>query len=44
MAQLGRIPTTADSFEWGGMRFEVVDMDGFRVDKVILYPPLGDGE
>jgi putative hemolysin len=36
--QLGRIPTAADSFEWGGLRIEVVDMDGNRVDKVLVVP------
>ena len=36
MARLGRIPRTADTFEWGGMRFEVVDMDGRRIDKVLI--------
>ena len=36
MARLGRIPRTADSFEWGGMRFEVIDMDGRRIDKVMV--------
>ncbi len=36
MARLGRIPKTADAFEWHGLRFEVVDMDGRRVDKVMV--------
>jgi putative hemolysin len=38
---LGRIPTESDFFEWEGMRFEVVDMDGLRVDKVLVdaFPP-----
>ena len=36
MARLGRIPRTADKFEWGHWRFEVVDMDGRRVDKVLV--------
>jgi putative hemolysin len=36
MARLGRIPRTADVFEWGGMRFEVIDMDGRRIDKVLV--------
>ncbi|GAB1539398.1 hemolysin family protein [Scytonema sp. NUACC21] len=40
MAHLGRIPTTADHFEWQGMRLEVVDMDGNRVDKVLVMPPV----
>jgi putative hemolysin len=33
---LGRIPVTADHFPWGGYRFEVMDMDGNRVDKVMV--------
>jgi Transporter associated domain len=33
MSSLGRIPTAGDQFEWQGRRFEVVDMDGNRVDK-----------
>jgi putative hemolysin len=36
MTRLGRIPRTADNFEWGGMRFEVMDMDGRRIDKVLV--------
>ncbi len=32
----GRLPRGGDHFEWGGHRFEVVDMDGNRVDKVII--------
>ena len=38
MTQLGRIPEPADHFEWQGMRFEVMDMDGKRVDKVRSPP------
>ncbi len=37
MQNLGRIPSTGDIFEWDGMCFEVVDMDGFRVDKVLVW-------
>lgn len=33
---LGRIPAAADYFEWQKFRFEVVDMDGNRVDKVLV--------
>lgn len=36
MTRLGRVPKTADAFEWGGLRFEVMDMDGRRVDKVLV--------
>jgi putative hemolysin len=41
MAFLGRIPKSGDHFEWGGFRFEVMDMDGHRVDKVLIQvlPP-----
>jgi len=39
MTRLGRIPSVSDSFEWSGMRFEVVDMDDLRVDKVLVVPP-----
>jgi len=35
---LGRIPTVADSFEWDGFKFEVLDMDGHRIDKVLVSP------
>lgn len=35
MLLLGRLPGTADRVEWSGWRFEVVDMDGKRVDKVL---------
>jgi putative hemolysin len=36
MTHLGRIPAAADHFVWNGLRFEVVDMDGFRVDKILI--------
>jgi putative hemolysin len=35
MLLLGRLAHTADSVEWEGWRFEVVDLDGKRVDKVL---------
>jgi putative hemolysin len=41
MMNLGRVPSAADHFEWNGLRFEVMDMDGRRVDKVLVtaLPP-----
>lgn len=36
MLLLGRLPRTADSVDWDGWRFEVVDLDGKRVDKVLV--------
>lgn len=34
--RLNEIPKTGDTFEWGGFRFEIVDMDGNRVDKILV--------
>jgi CBS domain containing-hemolysin-like protein len=42
MMHLGRIPAAADQFEWSGLRFEVMDMDGNRVDKVLVIPASTD--
>ena len=43
MLLLGRLPDTTDSVEWEGWRFEVVDLDGKRVDKVLAsLSPTGD--
>jgi putative hemolysin len=36
MLLLGRLPKTADAVEWQGWRFEVVDLDGKRIDKVLV--------
>lgn len=36
MAYLGHIPVATDTFEYGGFRFEIVDMDGHRVEKVLV--------
>ena len=38
MDALGRVPAAGDRFEWEGYSFEVVDMDGLRVDKVLVTP------
>jgi putative hemolysin len=43
MTHLARIPTSGDRFDWEGHRFEVVDMDGHRVDKVLVTPLNGNG-
>jgi hypothetical protein len=32
----GRIPHAGEYFDWAGWRFEVVDLDGARVDKLLL--------
>lgn len=36
ITHLGKIPVATDNFEWSNLRFEVVDMDGNRVDKVLV--------
>ena len=36
MMSLGRVPQPTDRFEWHGLKFEVMDMDGRRVDKVLV--------
>jgi putative hemolysin len=34
--QLRTIPETGESLEWKGFRFEIMDMDGNRIDKVLV--------
>lgn len=36
IAHFGRIPNIGEHFEWGGWRIEVIDLDGPRVDKLLL--------
>jgi len=36
MMSLGRVPQVTDHFEWRSYNFEVIDMDGRRVDKVLV--------
>lgn len=38
MLLLGRVPATSDRVQWDGWMFEVVDMDGKRIDKVLATP------
>jgi len=44
MLLLGRLPRTTDAVEWEGWRFEVVDLDGKRVDKVLVQRTVTPGE
>ncbi|HOF86702.1 MAG TPA: hemolysin family protein [Armatimonadota bacterium] len=37
LQRLGRIPGIGDAVSWAGYRFEVVDMDGHRVDRVLIH-------
>ena len=36
MSALGRIPHTGEIYRWGNYRFEVVDLDGARIDKLLV--------
>jgi putative hemolysin len=44
MLLLGRLPRTTDAVVWGDWRFEVVDLDGKRVDKVLVSRNTSPGE
>jgi len=47
LMQLGHVPAATDHFDWQSLRFEVMDMDGPRVDKVLVTPlaaPALDGD
>ena len=37
MRQIGSIPKVGDAFAWNKFRFKIVNMDGRRVDKVLIY-------
>jgi putative hemolysin len=39
IALLGRLPQVGDTVQWEHYTFEVVDMDGNRLDKMIVHPP-----
>jgi len=38
LLNLGHVPKTGEQFEWDRFRFEVMDMDGRRIDKVLVQP------
>jgi putative hemolysin len=44
LARLGQIPQTGDHFLWDGLKFEIVDMDGRRVDRVLVAPDQKPGD
>lgn len=39
LQRLGRPPALGDRFRWKGFAFEIVDMDGARIDKLLVTPP-----
>jgi putative hemolysin len=40
LALFQHIPEAGETTTWQGWRFEVVDMDGVRIDKVLAQPPM----
>lgn len=36
MHKLGHIPASGDKLEWGDYKFEIMDMDGNRIDKILI--------
>ncbi|MEO5596435.1 MAG: hemolysin family protein [Lysobacteraceae bacterium] len=38
IARFGRIPHVGEHFDWSNWRFEVVDLDGARIDKLLIAP------
>jgi len=42
MTKLAGIPSEGECFEFRGQEFEIIDMDGRRVDKVLVTPPVSE--
>jgi putative hemolysin len=40
LSQLGHIPIVGETFQWKNWHFEVVDLDGRRIDKVLASQTL----
>jgi putative hemolysin len=38
MSHLGRLPGVGECFDWADQRFEIVDLDGARIDRLIITP------
>jgi putative hemolysin len=41
LTQMGRLPQPSESFEYSGWILEVVDLDGVRIDKVLVHRAAG---
>jgi putative hemolysin len=39
VTQLAHVPSEGESFDWQGWRFEIIDMDHHRVDKILVMRP-----
>ena len=38
MSRLGRVPIVGETFEWKGFLFKIVEMEGNRLDKILINP------
>jgi putative hemolysin len=36
-ARFEKVPSVGEGFDWEGYRFEIVDMDGAKIDKALVY-------
>lgn len=43
MVMLRRVPRRTDSVDWGGYKFEVIDVDSYRIDQVLVTRLSDDG-
>jgi putative hemolysin len=41
LARLGRIPKAGDTLTWRDLKIEIMDMDGMRIDKILLKKSAG---
>lgn len=44
LSQFGHLPGVSEHFTWNGVRFEVVDVDGQRIDKILIMPLVTESE
>ena len=42
MEMLRRVPRRTDTISWGGYRFEVMDVDNYRIDQVLITRTLAE--
>ncbi|MCP4193325.1 MAG: hemolysin, partial [Planctomycetaceae bacterium] len=42
--ELEKIPSVGDAFRWNGLLIEVVDMDGRRIDRLLVQRVSSDGK
>jgi putative hemolysin len=43
MKHLGRVPAEGEQFDYSGYRVQILDLDGYRIDKLLFMPLPGPG-